>query len=285
MKGQQVFAIVGLCSLALTAGYGFLSCSDDDDASLDDGEAEDNDLDPPPDDDNDVPDDDTHIDDDTSPSVEDDDLLDDDSADDDTLDDDTTPDDDSPPGDDDDNTPDPECLAAYERYYECYPEGLGGYTMEEFILDHCYGSPDEVYGPDGGLVQCYLTDPECRAFGICVAHLTATPDADCIAAYERYYECNPGGFIIYTLEEMIWDNCWGGMDPKYGVDGYVVQCYLQHPDDCIAYTACVDETLLFHYLVPQPKATGPQCLVVLAADRSHSRFLYRVSLRQDGGKR
>lgn len=270
MRGKVAPAVAGLLVLTLVIGNIFLSCgNDDDDASMATGDEED--VSP-------------------TPFLQDDDQSDDDQTDDDddddNNDDDTTPDDDDDDNnDDDDNTPDPECVAAYEQYYECYPIGLGGYTMEEFIIDHCYGSPDEVYGPDGGLVQCYLEDPECRAFGICVAHLTDTADPDCIAAYERYYECDPAGFGIYTLEEMIWDNCWGGLDPKYGEDGYVVQCYLEYPTDCTAYVLCVDETLFFRKTARQTTKAGPQCLAVFAA-AGNSEYLFPfIPLQEEEMKR
>lgn len=225
MKSHIFQAVVGLFVLALVTGYSLFSCSDDDDASLENGNTED--------------DDDFLQDDDNRDDV----SLDDDDNDnniDDDNDNDTTP-------ADDDDTPDQDCISAYEKIFECNPEGLGEYPLDVWIDFYCYGNEDAVFGTSGGVVQCYLEYPDnCSAYATCIENVLHPPvaDEDCVAAFESYYDCWPTGFFPYSEEQMIKAHCYGSDDPIYGPGGGLVQCYLEFGDVCVDYVYCVFH--LFH---------------------------------------
>jgi len=225
MKRKSVLTIVGLLVSMLITGHFSFSCSDDDDASLDDETGEDDDEFHS--DDNNI-DDDFIADDDSSPDGDDDDLIIDDDDDDDN--------------DDNDNSPDQDCVATYEKLYECHPDGVLNKTLAECIADFCYGSTDSDYGVDGAIVQCYLAHPDnCILFITCVDHLLNETQLDevCAAAYATFYDCRPDGFGGYTEEEMVESHCYGSEDAIYGTEGGVVQCYLAFGDNCDEYIACV----------------------------------------------
>jgi len=232
MNSRVVLTFAGLLVLTFVAGHFSLSCSDDDDASLENDEGEDDD-DLHPDDDN-ITDDDFLDDDDTSPDNDDDDDDDDD--------------DDLVEDDDDTSSPDADCIAAYTNIFACNPDGLGDYSLEEWIEMFCYGSTDPTFGIDGFIVQCYLGslengDLSCLFYSICINEIFNPPvlNQDCVDAYETLYECHPEGIGNYTAEEFIDQYCYETTSPDsfFGYNGDIVQCFLDYGDICDDYIACV----------------------------------------------
>lgn len=229
MRTHKDFTFVGLFVLVLVAEYSLFSCGDDDDdASMANGDEED--VSP-------------------TPILQDDDQTDDDQTDDDdndNNDDDTTPDD-----DDTSPVPDADCVAAYTGAFDCNSEGLGDYSLEEWIELFCYGSTDATFGVGGLIVQCYLNSIadgrlDCAAYAICINEIFHPPvlNEDCVNAYETLYECYPAGIGGYTAQEFIDCHCYEQDNPSslFGYNGRIVQCYLTFPDDCFAYILCVRES-------------------------------------------